>query len=228
MFKNGVLHDLQTFGRAVAVAALGFLGLSGYLNAPLMAGSLNLTIKQPDLSAGFLSSSYNATTGVLSASGWPVSFNLNGTSYSNIVGGNYTLTTQVAPNGQASSGSLDIIGTIPNLASSGTLLMGQLANFGFQPGGGDIFEFEFDVTGGDLAPYYHGQVDVILDAQYSTFTGSFANSFSATPYLGVADNGAGGTGRGVPEPSTFLLLLSAVALGLPVLAWRRLCLRVIH
>ena len=115
-----------------------------------------------------------------------------------------------------STGSLGITGTIPGLASSGTLLTGQLKQFGFQSGGGDVFEFMFDVTGGDLAPYYDGETSVILDAWNSGFDGSFANSFTASPYLSIADNSSA-----VPEPSTAISLLSALSFGVAALACRR-------
>jgi hypothetical protein len=178
-----------------------------------MGATLDLTLSDPDLSAGFLNTGYNSSTGILSAAGWPISFDLNGTTYPSIVGGQYMLSAHVNAAGQAGAGTLDITGTIPSLASSGTLLTGQLSEFGFEPGGGDIFEFDFDVTGGDLAPYYDGHVSIILDAQDSGFDGSFSTSFEASPYLSVADNGTT-----VPEPSAFALLACALAVALAILA----------
>ena len=127
------------------------------------------------------------------------------------------MSAQVGPDGSLVAGSLDVTGTIPNLASSGTLLTGQLAQFGFEPQGGDIFEFIFDVTGGDLAHYYNGETSVVLDATGSGFTGSFANNFAAMPYLSVADNSAV-----VPEPSAAVLSLSGLAYGLSALVSLRL------
>jgi hypothetical protein len=132
----------------------------------------------------------------------------------------WSLSGQLTPTGQPvpGTGILDITGTIPGLASSGTLLTGQLLKFGFETGGGDIFEFVFDDLGGDLAPYYggyDGETGVILDAQNSGFDGSFANNFTAGPSLSVADNSVV-----VPEPSTSILLLSALAFGLSALARR--------
>jgi hypothetical protein len=177
----------------------------------MMGATLDLTLGDPDLAAGFLNAGYNSSTGILSATGWPISFDLNGTMYPSIVGGQYTLSTHVNSAGQAGPGALDITGTIPNLASSGTLLTGQLSEFGFQPGGGDIFEFDFDITGGDLAPYYDGHVSIVLDAQDSGFDGSFSKSFEASPYLSVADNGIA-----VPEPTAFVLLACASAVGLAI------------
>src|SRR5208283_1686959 len=102
---------------------------------PLRGSSLDLTDQGPDISAGFLTASYDATTGIISSNGWSVAFNLGNNStvapYS-IVAGQYHLSAQVSPTGQPISGSLNITGTIPGLASSGTLLTCQLSEFGFQ------------------------------------------------------------------------------------------------
>ncbi len=203
----------------------GFLGILGFVALPAMGATLNLTAHPPDVSAGFLNASYNATTGILSADGFPISFNLGGASgptYPTIYGGQYFLNVDLTPTGQPvpGTGVLDITGTIPGLASSGTLLTGQLTNFGYQSGGGNIFEFAFDDLGGDLAPYYggyDGETGVILDAQNSGFNGSFANSFTAGPFLSISDNTSI-----VPEPSTAILLLAILAFGAPVLVYRRL------
>jgi hypothetical protein len=153
-----------------------------------------------------------------------MSFDLGGAStptYPAIDGGEYLLTVRLTPTGQPvpGTGLLDITGTIPGLASSGTLLTGQLTNFGYQSGGGNIFEFTFDDLGGDLAPDYggyDGETGVILDAQNSGFNGSFANSFAAGPFLSISDNTSI-----VPEPSTAILLLAVLAMGPPALLYRR-------
>jgi hypothetical protein len=207
--------------RVFCAVVFGFLGIAGFGGLPATGASLDLSSQLPDISAGFLNASYDAATGILSADGWPMSFNLSGgsTTSDSIDGGQYLLSVQLTPTGQPvpGTGILDITGTIPGLASSGTLLTGQLSKFGFETGGGNIFEFIFDDLGGDLAPYYDGETGVILDAWNSGFDGSFANNFTAGPSLSVADNSVV-----VPEPSTTILLLCALAFGLPALARRRL------
>ena len=198
--------------RVLCAAVLGLIGILGFEGLPALGTSLDLTDQDPDISAGFINVSYNATAGTLLATGFPISFNFSGTSTpdtASIVGGQYNLTAQVTQTGQPVLGSLDITGTIPVLATSGTLLTGELTQFGFLTGGGDIFEFIFNVTGGDLAPYYDGTTSVILDAWSSKFNGSFASNFAASPFLSVADNGTV-----VPEPSTAILLLNIFAVGL--------------
>jgi len=211
--------------RVLSAALIGLIGILGFTGLPARGSSLDLSAQPPDLAAGYINVTYNATAGTLSAVGWPASFNLGGSppDLGTIESGQYDLTAHVTPSGQPISGSLDVIGTIPGMASSGTLLTGQLqlsqSGFGFQPGGGDIFEFIFNITGGDLAPYYQGKVSVILDAWNSGFNGSFANDFNASPYLSLADNSL----VVVPEPTATMLLLTASTFGLLVAAcrWRR-------
>jgi len=205
--------------RVFYLSIYGLIALLGFAASPSRGGNLNLTAQAPDLAAGFISTNYDATTGILSADGWPISFNVDdGSTQDSIVGGQYQLSAQITPTGQPVSGSLNITGTvsIPGLVPSGTLLTGTLSQFGFPDAGGDVFEFVYDVTGGDLAPYYHGETGVILDARNSGFMGSFANNFSASAFVDAADNTM------VPESSTILLLLGAMAFGLPVLGFRRL------
>jgi hypothetical protein len=194
-------------GRLFCVAVFGLAIVFGSRGLAARGASLNLIAVDPDISAGFLNASYNASTGILAADGWPIGFTENGNS-TPIDGGQYSLSVQLTSAGQPvpGTGTLDITGSDPSLGVSGTLLTGDLSDFGFQSGGGDIFEFVFNDLGGDLAPYYSsGESGVILDAMNSGFDGSFQNSFTASPYLSVSDNVSV-----VPEPSTLILLLAAL------------------
>lgn len=206
--------------RALHAALLGCLA-AGILciDGLSAAGStLNLQPQDPDLNAGFLSVQYTPSAGslgTLTVNGFPLTIALSstGTTYTiSSTGGtiDYQLTAQINENtGQATSGSLDIGGTISPIATSGTLLTGTLANFGFQNSGGDVFGFVFNITGGDLAPYYHSQVAVNLTATGSGFTGSFTTPFATSAYAGVADNFYYTTS--VPEPSAGLILFGATS-----------------
>ena len=70
-------------------------------------------------------------------------------------------------------------GTIAALgANSGTLLTGTLTAFGFPVGPGQIFEFLFTPTGGDLLTGFGTEGGIILDAGANDFTGSFDPPFS--------------------------------------------------
>ena len=133
--------------------------------------ALNLRIFRPGISTSLTTRRPELSRAV----GWPMSFNEGGNppEHASIVGGNYDLTADLTQSGLPVSGSLKITGTIPGLASSGTLLTGQLqlsqSGFGFQSpqaiqqsGSGDIFEFVFNVTGGDLAPITKAKLALFL------------------------------------------------------------------
>ena len=199
--------------------AAGMLCIDG---SPAAGSTLNLSPQDPDLGALSLTASYepsSGSTGTLSVTGWPTEFTLSGTDSLDI-GGNssYNLTALINKlTGNEVSGSLAIDGTIPSLgASSGTLLTGTLSQFGYQSSGGDIFEFVFNLTGGDLAHYYTtSQIGIILTATGSGFTGSFLTPFGTDASQAVSDN-YGYTA--VPEPSAGVLLLGVLCCVLPAFA----------
>ncbi len=197
---------------ALSAAAVGFFVVVGFEMPDADAAILDLTSQNPDLFAGSLTIDYVASggsTGSLSVTGFPTSFNISGTSTPDypVIGGNdaYSITALLnKATGQPISGSLSITGIISGLASSGTLLTGQLTQFGFPPPpGGDVFEFVFKVTGGDLAPYYNGQVGVEATALTgSGFDGSFGDSFNSPASQTVSDNFPVGS---VPEPTSVIV-----------------------
>jgi hypothetical protein len=199
------------------------VGVTIFDESPAKGSTLDLQQHNPDLYAGFLTAQYtpsSGSTGSFTATGWPIAFNISGTStpdYPTINGGTYSLSASISQTGLPLSGSLNVTGTIPGLATSGTLLTGTLAQFGFAPGGGDIFEFVYNVTGGALAPYYHGTTGVILTATGSGFTGSFASSFATDASQAASDNFF----MPVPEPSSVWLLMALAGIGVPSATFRR-------
>lgn len=179
------------------------------------ATPLNLTLFDfPDINATLISVSYDAGADTLVAEGFAVTFDDDGVPPQEIIAFsfptlNYKITATIDEFGNPSGGSLEVTGTIPTLSlpDSGTLLEGILTAFGFiDSPGGDILEFLFDVTGGDLASFYGPVAGVILDANFNgafdgTFTSSFQNSGSGTNNIGAP----------VPEPGTLLLMLTGLA-----------------
>ena len=207
---------------ALCAAVFGCVGITIFGESPAKGSTLDLQQQNPDLYAAFLTAQYNPSsgrTGSFTATGWPISFNISGSNtpdYPTIDGGTYSLSASVTQTGLPLSGSLDVTGTIPGLATSGTLLTGTLSQFGFGPGGGDIFEFVYNITGGDLAPFYHGKTGIILTATGSGFTGSFAASFATDASQAAADNFF----MPVPEPSSAWLFMALLGVWTPVAAFR--------
>lgn len=172
--------------------------------ATAQAATLGLTLAEfPDISAGLITVSYDATSDTLTADGFPGSAKLDAGPAIDILGGMFTLSATIDNTGAISGGTIVITGMLDGMPGSGTLITGNLTTFGFPDAGGDPLGFLFDVTGGDLAPIYGSTGAIILagtdfDGDWNT---DFANSGD-----GVADTGV----AVVPLPAPFLLLLSAL------------------
>jgi hypothetical protein len=111
----------------------------------------------------------------------------------------------------AVSGFIDLDGD-GTIDVGGTLLTGEITGFGFQENGAtDLYDFSFNVTGGQLANAFGGTVGVSMQSERSTFTGSFQDNFHG---------GAKGTLGTIPEPTTLVLLGSGV-MGLALAGRRR-------
>lgn len=211
----------QNFSRAAHLACGHFLKAMLLASLTLAAGlaqafPLNLTSGSPDIASGFISTSYNAGTGLFSASGFATTYLPNGQPgppSDAIAGGSFDITANISNAGVLSAGTLTIGGTVAAQGfNSGTLLTGTLSALGFNPAGGDPFEFLFNVTGGDAAGSFGTSGGVILNAGAGSFLGTFANSFTSAPFAGVADTFGV---NGVPEPASYLLLLAGL-LGIAV------------
>lgn len=175
------------------VFAVGFLALAtGLAVTPGHAAPLNLIPKSPDITATYIDVAYNHVTLQFTATGWATDLDVDNVpppDYAiSMMSANFNLAATISNAGHPLGGTLSITGTIPALgALSGTLLTGTLWQFGYpDPPGGEVFEFIFNTTGGDLAAMYGSHIGVILSALDTGFGGSFANSFANTG-LGVAD-----------------------------------------
>ena len=187
--------------------AVAIVGAFSSLAGAAMIGVTKTT--PPDITSDFLTVTYNSTTHALHVAGFADFMDSNGQPPPDdyYIGGaaSFTLDANVYSGGVATYGKLTISGTIAALgATSGTLLTGNMTQFGFDAGG-NLMDFKFAVTGGDLASRYGSQAGVILNT-VGGFTGSFGSNFSNT--------GSGSTDTfPVPEPATMLVLLGAAALG---------------
>ncbi len=173
--------------------------------APARGGLLNLQLDDsPDIFASFIDVMYGAASEQVTASGFALTLDAE-----DITGGVFSIDATIAGGGVFSSGTLTIDGVVTGFGT--TLLTADLVAFGFQAGGGDVFEFLFTVTGGDLATSEcYGApgtvVGVILSANGSNFTGSFALDFDNNGGLPGFGFGVSDTAP-IPGPGTLLVII---------------------
>jgi len=193
-------------------AVIGFLICVGRASA---ADPLNLELlDSPDFISGFLDVSYDSINDLFEVDGFALEFDEDGIGVPfGIDNGTFELDAMIDSLGMLSGGSVQIGGTIPGLGlNSGTLLTGNIVDFGFEADAGAPLEFLVSLTGGDAASYYQSDPVGLILTQ-SGFTGTFESDF---------DNlmgGSSGTGSGladvapvVPLPESGLLALVGAAL----------------
>jgi len=201
--------------RLATIGAAMVLGMGGVLVQQASAVPLGLTQGTPDITSGFITTTYDGTN--LTASGFSASLDYDGIAPpDHALEGTFDISALVDGLGNASSGSLIITGKIDGAGNTtDQLLTGNLTGFGFGPAG-TPFEFLFTVTGGSLAGDFGSTVGVILTAGASSnYDGDFDGGFSNTGLDGVSDTFAVRT-PGVPEPLTASLgglAMGALALG---------------
>lgn len=193
-------------------AVIGFAICVGSARA---SDPLNLELlESPDFISGFLDVSYDSITDLFEVDGFALEFDEDGIgSPFGIDNGTFELDATIDSLGLLSGGSMQIGGTIPGLGfNSGTLLTGDIVDFGFEAVAGAPLELLVALTGGDAASYYQSDPIGLILTQ-SGFTGTFGSDF---------DNligGSSGTGSGlvdaapvVPLPESGLLALVGTAL----------------
>ncbi len=115
-----------------------------------------------------------------------------GTVLGGILGDDLIIRGQVDADG---NGSIDF---------SGTLLTGEILQFGYEDSGGatDRFDFRFAFSGGVLAPFFVGQdIGVTETSEHSTFVDDFNVDFAG------GAKGAVGPIPTIPEPSTIAMTI---------------------
>ena len=193
----------------------------GLLNVSVVAQAapLNLTLLDfPDIVSSFIDVTYDGGTQTFVASGFALELDDDGSAPAEaIAGGTFDISASIDNSGTLIGGTLSIGGTVASLGfNSGTLLTGNLTDFGFLNAGGDPLEFLLDVTGGDAAGLY-GAVPAGVILSGTGFAGSFVGSF---------DNLSGGPGTGsavadvapVPLPAA-IWLFGVGLLGLAGCRW---------
>lgn len=172
------------------------------------AAPLGLVLQTPDVLLSTIDITYDSVFDAFDATGFALSIdglNLDAP-------GTFSLSAVIDDLGVLSSGVLSIQGTQGGL-NSGILLTGTLNNFGFFGDAlGMVFEFTFDVTGGDLLSAYSGRSGgIIMSSALNSFSG-FGSNFDNL-IIGIPGTGGGIADIApVPEPGTGLLIMTGLAL----------------
>jgi hypothetical protein len=197
--------------KILAVTILPILAAGVFLcSSVARATPLYITLVDfPDIVSSFIDVLYDAPTDAFSANGFALELDNDGVAPNEIIaGGTFALNATIDDSGiLGPGGTLTIGGTVTSLGYlTGTLLTGDLTDFGFPDAGGDPLEFLFDVTGGDAATLWAGQKGGVI-LSFSGFSGDWTadwdNLLNGDEGTGtaVADTGA------IPEPATLTLML---------------------
>ena len=178
--------------------------------AGTVSSTLDLTTSEPDISSGFISTSYigNSSSGAFTATGFATGLTNMGVNEP-IAGGSFDITANIQALAGTADGILNIGGSIAALGfNTGTLLTATLAQVG---GPSAALNFVFNVTGGDAAALYGGvgaEVGVIMGFTGYNGIASFGGDFNSAAFAATANAFA------VPLPSTVaLFLIGFAALG---------------
>ncbi len=190
--------------------SIAFVVICIFVN-PVQADQLDLNLAEsPDIFASFVDLTYNlfdSFLGDFSARGFAFTLEVDGVTHDILpvnFDPSFVLDAVINTSGNLLSGALTIGGTVSALGfNSGTLLTGNLTDFGFATGATGPLEFLFDVTDGDAAGLYGPTGGIIISVLSGDFPGNFSADFSA-------GSGAVTDIASVPEPSTALLLLTGL------------------
>ena len=203
----------KRIGLLLGIMLIGWVFVAGKADAAL----LNFDIFLPDIlsdSVGVYN--YDAGTDLFTSTAIPLTITFTGLPGSLIpITGTYPSTLSYSVgfhvdalgnfSGGITGDDLVIKGafTYDSILYSGTLLSGEVTNFGWlDTGSGALFDYTFDFTGGALSSFYAGYGNRGGDKMYAeiapTFTGVFTADHSGTK---VKHDTAP-----VPEPSSLLLL----------------------
>ncbi len=175
------------------IAVLGMSAAFGF--APLgHAELLGVSPQKPLISfSGTGNTNYDADQGLFSVESFPLSMLLPPVRVVNnastgvkkfsinlLLDQSGQLVSGVAGDDLLVTGSVDLDGD-GNPDADGTLLTGEIARFGFRDTSSptDLYDFVFNVTGGELASLYSGyDIAVTMNSENSSFSGSFEVDFS--------------------------------------------------
>ena len=202
-----------------------------FLISPAEA-SLNLQLGIPDVASFYITTAYNAGTQAFTSTGYATTVTMDGVSQpyitnsdgSDFLANSFNISAVITNNGVATSGLLQMNGYVVQQGfntdvpvrvnqpfTSGTLLTGNLVNFDYLKMDRTyaMFEFIFQVTGGDLMPYFGDRpAGVILSL--GDFGNYATNPLFASDFNMNSGNMVSDTGPVVPIPGAVWLLGSGL------------------
>ena len=209
--RGSVMITTRAKIRALGTAFLAAFLVLG-LSSASQAGPLGVDVEPiPSIIAGFMTSSYDATTGAFAANGWALTLN-TGTGKTSITTP-FRLLASIENSGVATNGSLTV-GSI----TAPLLFSANLLGFGFNAVSGGSLEFLFGSPSGSYVPGVYSAtkpLDVMITGLGAAFPGTFSTSWFASS--SAAEIREDPPPVDSPEPSTLLLML----VGASGLYWRR-------
>jgi hypothetical protein len=208
--EENVMKKMRPGLRTLRAASLAvFIVLS--LSSPSQATPLDVPLQPyPAILAGFITTSYNATTGVFEAKGWTTTLDTgDGAGQQSFMNEFLLRATINKTTGTASNGLLQI-GTGGTLLNSTSLL-----NFGYDHATGGMVEFLFAPVSGSMVTsgMYEATkpVDVLLYGMGTRFPGNFNTSWASSNNSAQikVDPPVPGGPISVPEPATLTLMMLA-------------------
>jgi hypothetical protein len=214
--EENVMKKMRSGLRMLRAASLAaFLVLS--LSSPSQATPLDVPLQPyPAILAGFITSSYNATTGVFEARGWTTTLDTgNGAGQQSFMN-EFLLRANISKTGVASNGLLQI-GTGGSLLNSTALVA-----FGYDKAVGGMIEFLFAPVSGSMVAsgLYEPTkpIDVLLYGMGTRFPGNFNNTWASTN--NSAQIKVDPPATSVPEPATLTLMMLAAGVLVTRERWR--------
>lgn len=194
-------------GKTILAAAAGAMLFAGTAHADFLDLEL---LDFPDIASGFIDVTYDANSDVFEADGFALTYEQDMGQVTNINDGSFNISAIIDDLGVGQSGSFQVFGTLDGgLFGEPLLLSGSLNEVGFDDDGGQILEFTFSLTGGDLVEDFGGVgtiVGVIMDLQSGNYSGDWAQSFNNLM------NGEPGTGMGNADLAPLIPAPAAVTL----------------
>jgi hypothetical protein len=168
-------------------------------------------VDSPDIASRFIDVMFDHPSDAFVASGFALDYDDGTPPNDTILGGSFLITASINDAGVATAGALDIGGTIGLLGP--TLLTASLVDFGYADAGGELLQFVFAVTGGDLAGSYGGigaLVGVNLDVDADGYPAGWTKSWNNNDGIPGAGGGVSDTAPLVPAPAAGGLLALAL------------------